>query len=128
MLFLFLFILNVIGLIKMELKTLKDIEEIECGCDRCDQCCGLDKNIKASDLKQEAIKRCKFIREVFFDGVDMDKSPAKTQREAYFHQLGKFEELKRFCNITEEDLMISSMENTPAPKFEEDGTKHITTT
>ena len=60
--------------------------------------------VDITDLKQEAIKRIKFIKEIFLDGSEFDKSPARTQREAYFHQLGKYQELKRFCNITKEDL------------------------
>ena len=77
-----------------ELKTLKDIESFG----EYTELVGREK------LKAEAMKRIKFINEIFLEEIEMDKSPPRTQREAYFHQLGKFEELKRFCDITKEDL------------------------
>lgn len=55
-------------------------------------------------IKKGAIKRLKMLNDIFLKGTDFDISPAKTQREAYFHQLGKFEELKRFCDVTGKDL------------------------
>ena len=75
-----------------ELKTLKEINQ---NCPTCDT---------AVLLRQEAIKHIKFIQEVFIDGVDMDKSPARTQREAFFHQKGKQDALKNFFNIEESEL------------------------
>ena len=77
-----------------ELKTLKDLNE---ECKYMEECC-------KHCLKQEAIKRIRFIKEIFLDDTDFDKSPARTQREAYFHQKGKADELMSFLNITEEDL------------------------
>ena len=57
-------------------------------------------------IKQEAIKRVKFIQEVFFNNLgDLKKEQhTKTRREAYFRQKGKIDALVRFFNITEEDL------------------------
>jgi hypothetical protein len=67
------------------------------------------------ELRKEVLVRTKFLKEVFLDDAPsineervirlrINKKPANTPREAYFHQLGKFEELVRFFNITEEDL------------------------
>jgi len=78
-----------------ELKTLKDLKGFEGS---------YHDAIGYDELKAEAIKRIKFINEIFLNNADFDISPPKTQREAYFHQKGKVDELKYFLNLTEEEL------------------------
>lgn len=81
-----------------ELKTLKDLKEMNF------KSSGYSRLVFKEDLKAEAVKRIKFIKELFLDGFKLLELTPTTPREAYFHQLGKFQELKRFLDITEDDL------------------------
>ena len=56
-------------------------------------------------LKENATTRAKFIKEIFLDNADFDISPSRTPREAYFHMKGKYDELVRFFNIEEWELL-----------------------
>ena len=87
-----------------ELRTLKDIELKERGINITDLRTLETLRRYDYNLRAEAIKWIRWIEEIFIEGVEMDKSPAKTQREAYFHQKGKQDGLKHFFNITEKDL------------------------
>ena len=86
----------------MEIKTLKDIKSPKMKMELVDR----NKVVSRIELKREAAKRCNFIKHIFLEGKEIDTSPARTPREAYLHQLGKLQELKRFCDITDKEIDV----------------------
>ena len=96
-----------------KLKTLKDMFEIETWFDK-----GISvKSVKIEELKQEAIKHLKRFQDTRpkkVRGIKEDKETfphqkgwilnKMTERDLFFLELGKFQSLSRFIDITEEDL------------------------
>jgi hypothetical protein len=81
-----------------ELKTLKDITMLECPEGDNTQKIHCESNIK-EDIRQEAIKRCKYYQKEIINGTADDD----------YVMAGSIKELNEFCNINDEELKMNEL-------------------